>query len=166
MARGRSVAAAFWLLLVGATVEARQAGELALLAPTGGETWSAGSLHHVVWKGDKLPAAAMVAIDWSGDGGKTWSPAGKVAVSAGKLLWKVPEKLTSEGMLRLSLAGGATVRSKAFSVTESKAKAYRWENVTMKAACLSPGRCSELQDTPSACAAASALASSSCALPV
>jgi hypothetical protein len=37
---------------------------------------------------------------------------------------------------------------------------------TMAVDGLSPGRCSELQGTPSACAAASALASSSRALPV
>jgi hypothetical protein len=123
-------------LLTGLPAQAKQQASLTLLSPAGGETWSAGSLHLVTWKGERLPPGATVEVDWSADGGKTFVGAGKAPATVSRFLWKVPEKVSRDAVIRLRVASGPTARNAApFAITPSReVKGYRWVNVTHKAA--------------------------------
>src|SRR5262249_45464015 len=83
-----------------------------------------------------LAAGTLVQVEYSADGGKTWSSAAKAPASAAKLLWKVPDKVSSAGVIRLSVPGGPTSRNRAaFAVTASReGKGCAWGNVPKKAA--------------------------------
>src|SRR5262249_36822920 len=60
---------------------------------------------------------------------------GKAPVSAGRLLWKVPDAPSRTARVRVSISGGPSVQnSAAFSVTASQeVQTYRWTPVTNKA---------------------------------
>jgi hypothetical protein len=128
--------ASLFALLAARPCAARQATSLSLLSPAGEEKWRAGSLHVILWKAERVPPSAAVAVAFSTDGGKTWTRAGQAPASAGKFLWKVPDKLTPAAVVRLSVAKGPTVQNKPpFAIIASQqVKNYRWLNVTRKAA--------------------------------
>src|SRR5262249_14972010 len=128
-----ALAGVFALLYPG--VEAVAAPRLALTSPVGGESWSAGSLHWITWQTEGLSADASVLASFSTDEGKTWTEAGKAPVSAGRLLWKVPDAPSRTARVRVSISGGPSVQnSAAFSVTASQeVQTYRWTPVTNKA---------------------------------
>src|SRR5205823_2088873 len=94
------------VLLASGAEGAHETGRLILTSPAGGESWSAGSLHHITWKADRLPATTSLRAAYSTDGGRTWAPAGKAPAGAGKLLWKVPEALSRGCKIRLSVPEG------------------------------------------------------------
>src|SRR5262245_429213 len=105
----RCRAVAIVLILLG-DAAVRGQGVAALRSPAGGETWSAGSAHYVTWRAERLPPGAMIDIDFSRDDGKTWSAIGKAAASAGKMLWKAPDRPTAKARIRL-VAGGTMVQN-------------------------------------------------------
>ncbi|HZP80970.1 MAG TPA: hypothetical protein VFB21_04975, partial [Chthonomonadaceae bacterium] len=106
-----------------------------ITSPSGGETWSAGSLHHVTWKSKGIPANTPLTIACSTDGGKSWVEVGKATLGAESFLWKVPATLSRDCLLRLSGPGGVMASCRApFSIIASQEGKYRWVNVTKKAA--------------------------------
>jgi len=73
-----------------------------ILSPCGGETWSAGSKHVVMWSAPTNNAATMVRISGSFDGGRTWSELASVVSNTGKWQWCVPETVSAQCRLRIN----------------------------------------------------------------
>ena len=64
-----------------------------LLVPAGGEVWTGGSLHMIVWNQSWPTGGAMDwALSWSQDGGATWSPIASGTAPPGTVTydWTVP----------------------------------------------------------------------------
>jgi len=101
-------------------------------SPAGGEKWAAGSSHWITWPVGSRPRDERIRLEFSADGGRTWSAVAAVP-NTGRYLWTVPDAPTRDGRVRLT-AGGDTAASAAFVVVPSQARTYRWTNVTRKAA--------------------------------
>lgn len=101
--------------------------------PAAGAEWAAGSKHWVTWPAGELPKDARVRLEFSADGGKTWTDVAAAEPNAGRYLWTVPDKPTREGRVRIS-AGSASGASAGFAVVPSQARTYRWKQITPKAA--------------------------------
>jgi hypothetical protein len=65
-------------------------------SPTAGEILYAGGTVSVFWTAINVPT---VRIDFSSDGGQTWTPEG--SASSKPFPWTVPSSITSEGMIRV-----------------------------------------------------------------
>lgn len=112
----------------------REPARLTLTSPSGGEAWAAGSTHRITWKAEGFAGTAEVRVEVSTDGGKTWTPAGKATAGAGSLLWKIPDALTRECVVRLSAPTAEKARSKPLALIASQeVKDYRWTRVAEKA---------------------------------
>lgn len=72
----------------------------ALTAPVGGESWQAGSQHNITWTSANLTGS--VKIDYSTDGGATWSPIVSVYPNSGSYAWTVPSVATTQARVRLA----------------------------------------------------------------
>jgi hypothetical protein len=121
------------LTLAVVLVSGQAAPALTLTSPAGGESWAAGSTHVVSWTNGS-PTKAILNIAYSTDGGRSWTDAGKAPATIGKFLWKVPDKLTKQAFLRLTLPGAPSVQNRtAFAITPSQERNYRWTEVTKKA---------------------------------
>ena len=94
---------------------------IVILAPDGGEVWPVGSAQTVTWASQS--SVANVAIDYSVDGGSTWTAIiGSTTASAGSYSWTVPNSLSANCKVRISdVANSATnaISSKAFSIVQS-----------------------------------------------
>ncbi len=66
-----------------------------LLAPNGGERWRAGGTHVILWDNK---GADLVFVQYSFDGGKTWTTIGNGPVEANKqrLNWLIPTDVTTD----------------------------------------------------------------------
>ena len=124
-----------FLLTVGTLAGYRpDPAKLTLTSPNGGETWAAGSLHQITWKAEGLATTAEIRAEVSTDGGKTWTPAGKSIAGTGSLLWKIPDTLTRDCIVRLMTSAGEAARSKSLALVASQeVKDYRWTQVANKA---------------------------------
>jgi hypothetical protein len=72
---------------------------LELLAPIGGEEWRSGTQQRIRWQG---VAAQQVALDFSADGGASWSEfAGPIPASSGEYLWTIPGITSTECRIRI-----------------------------------------------------------------
>jgi hypothetical protein len=107
---------------------------LTLTSPLGGESWAAGSSHHVTWRADRLASQSEIQVEVSTDGGKKWQVVGKPPKGATSFLWKVPDVVTKSCMVRVESDFAAPGQSKPFSITASQeVKDYRWTQVAKKA---------------------------------
>lgn len=73
---------------------------LTLLSPAGGETWFEGGTYDISWLSNLVTA---VDIDFSADGGATWSTVATAADAAsGSYAWTVPAGLTTQARIRVT----------------------------------------------------------------
>lgn len=77
---------------------------IALTQPDGGETWLVGSVKEIRWssRGD----IDEVSIDYSTDGGATWTSIVEGTENDGIFAWTVPDTPTSQARVRISDTGG------------------------------------------------------------
>lgn len=79
-------------------------GGLTLSAPNGGERWVVGSAHAITWK---ATGVSRVALEYSLDGGGSWTSLATVSASSGSYSWTVPTIGTAAARVRVSDADGA-----------------------------------------------------------
>lgn len=80
-----------------------------LLAPDGGETWAAGSLHTIVWSAADNIGVADVDLFASDDGGASWTLIAGGEANDGAYSWLVPAAATVDARVRVvahDAAGG------------------------------------------------------------
>ncbi|MBI4601118.1 MAG: hypothetical protein HY721_04070 [Planctomycetes bacterium] len=73
----------------------------AVLEPLPARFVRGGSRLPVAWRLEGAPSSAPATLEWSGDGGATWSPAGTAALDAGKVEWEAPLETRASCLLRL-----------------------------------------------------------------
>jgi hypothetical protein len=106
-----------------------------LTAPAAGETWSVGSLHYLTWEVGAFPAGTMLKLAYSTDGGQAWTAIAEVAPRPSRYLWKIPDVVSKNCKVRLTLGNERSVNDAAFAITPSQeVKDYHWMNMTLKAA--------------------------------
>jgi PKD repeat protein len=77
---------------------------LELLSPLGGEEWQSGTQQRIRWQG---VAAQQVALDFSADGGASWTEiAGPLSTADGEFLWSVPGFTSTHCRIRIREIGG------------------------------------------------------------
>ncbi len=76
-------------------------------APNGGETLTAGSVTTITWT--STGSITNVAIDYSTDGGASWTPITGSTANDGAYGWTVPSEATSQGRVRVADAADAAV---------------------------------------------------------
>ncbi len=78
---------------------------LELLSPAGGEEWESGTAHPIRWQG---VAAQFVAIDFSADGGASWTEiAGPLPAMDGACMWTAPGITSTACRIRVRDAAGS-----------------------------------------------------------
>ncbi len=76
---------------------------LTVTAPNGGEEWFAGKLHTITWT--SMGTIAAVRLEYSTDGGNSWTEIAGAAANTGSFLWTVPDIYTTDALVRISDAG-------------------------------------------------------------
>jgi hypothetical protein len=76
---------------------------LTMTSPNGGESWTAGSVHAVTWTSpaETGPDAGAVTLEWSADGGTSWSAMASGEPDDGTYLWSVPAQAGTNQRLRV-----------------------------------------------------------------
>ena len=72
---------------------------LTVTSPNGGETWQANSSHAITWSSSSF--TGNVAIDYSLNGGSTWSVVTANTANTGSYAWTVPSVNTTAGRVRV-----------------------------------------------------------------
>ena len=73
---------------------------LSLTSPTGGESWTAGTVHDITWTSSGI---AKVKIEYSSDNGSTWKViADSTAAAAGSYSWAVPRTISEKCLVKIS----------------------------------------------------------------
>jgi beta-lactamase superfamily II metal-dependent hydrolase len=91
-----------------------------MLSPNGGEVLKAGSSQSVTWSASDNVAVTTVDLDWSADGGATWSAIATGIANTGSYAWTVPAQATTAGRVRVrarDAAGNLGADSSASSFT-------------------------------------------------
>ena len=78
-----------------------------LTAPDGGELWKVGSSHALTWTASDNVGVANVDLDWSADGGFSWSPIASAVANTGTYPWVVPASATTAGRVRVKARDAA-----------------------------------------------------------
>jgi photosystem II stability/assembly factor-like uncharacterized protein len=73
---------------------------LTVKAPKGGEKWTVGTTHTILWK--TVGSIAKVRIKYSTDGGATWTMIANAAKNTGSYSWKVPSTPSANCLVRIS----------------------------------------------------------------
>ncbi len=73
---------------------------LKINSPNGGEILPAGSVYPIAWSNNYSPPA-QVNLDYSLDGGTTWQAIKSNYPNTGLYYWKIPNHITSEGLVRV-----------------------------------------------------------------
>ncbi|QRK08687.1 pre-peptidase C-terminal domain-containing protein [Archangium violaceum] len=94
-------------------------GSVMVVAPNGGESWTAGSSRSLTWTASNV---SNVKLEYTTDG-STWNViSASTPASAGSYTWTVPDTVTTAAKVRVSDAGNAAVTDSsdaAFSITSS-----------------------------------------------
>jgi|GEM_PF-1141504 len=84
-------------------------GGMSLTSPNGGERWQVGSIHAITWH--NISSILLLQIDYSTDNGATWTNiANNVDATTESYNWTVPNKLTSQALIRLTDVNHPTVQ--------------------------------------------------------
>jgi len=76
--------------------------------PNGGESVSAGSTYTITWSdSDALSGVDSADVDYSTDGGSTWSDVATVTDGSESVDWSVPDVETSNALVRVTATDGA-----------------------------------------------------------
>ncbi len=107
------------------TVRAKEstAPRITVTYPNGGESWAAGSTQTITWT--SYNAGSMVNIDFSPDGGATWSRmATDRSIYSGSFSWRLPSLVSSQCRIKVSSVDNAQAVDQSdasFSITSSGA---------------------------------------------
>ena len=76
---------------------------IAILSPKANDVVQAGASYEIQWKAEVLDSelGAMVTIEFSKDGGKSWEMVEDNVPKAGKYLWKVPKIDSTQCKIRV-----------------------------------------------------------------
>ena len=105
--------------------ETSLAGTLTLTSPNGGESWAAGSNHNITWTSTGLAAGAAIAaasnirIEYSTNGGTSYTTIVASTANTGAYAWTVPNAPSTTCLVRISEAAAGTpsdVSDVAFSI--------------------------------------------------
>lgn len=105
-----------------------------IASPAGGENWSAGSQHYIIWN---TLQNDMVKIEYTIDGGRKWINLVIVEAKESKYLWKIPEIISTQCQIKISTEQAAEVicYSSIFSIHASQEVTnYTWKRIAEKAA--------------------------------
>ncbi len=97
-----------YTLTAGFTAPVNQAPSVTVLAPNGGEIWTAGSTEPVSWTASDPEDgnALSVSLAFSPDDGATWVEAGTTLANSGTFGWTVSEDPTDQALIRLTVTDG------------------------------------------------------------
>jgi hypothetical protein len=74
---------------------------LTLLSPNGGQVWRKGTNQTIAWTSTGMNAKAKVKVDYSADGGSSWTTIIKPMANDGNQKWKVNKLPTGQGRMRV-----------------------------------------------------------------
>jgi glucose/arabinose dehydrogenase/lysophospholipase L1-like esterase len=80
---------------------------LAIAYPKGGEIWTTGSTHTIIWK--SFGSIERVNVEYSRDRGNSWTKITENILNDGKYIWNTPETLADDYLIRVSDAGNANI---------------------------------------------------------
>jgi hypothetical protein len=78
-----------------------------LTSPAGGESWQVGSSHAITWNASDNVGVTSVDLDWSSDGGGSWSPVAAAIANSGSYAWQVPASATTDARVRVTARDAA-----------------------------------------------------------
>jgi hypothetical protein len=81
---------------------------LTIRSPNGGEKWRKRSTHAIRW--DSSDFSGNVKIEISYNGGSTWKSVAKSTLDDGSYSWKLPNKRTTAGRIRITSTSDLAVR--------------------------------------------------------
>ncbi len=76
---------------------------ITLETPNGGETWQAGTSQNIIYSAS--PTITSVSLQFSTDGGSTWTPIVESTLNTGSYAWLVPDVSSSNCLVRVADAG-------------------------------------------------------------
>jgi hypothetical protein len=79
-------------------------GGISVVSPNGGESWQAGSTHDITWLSSGV--SGNVKIDYSANGGQSWTAVSASTGNTGKFSWSVPAVASSSCLVRVSSLDG------------------------------------------------------------
>ncbi len=82
-------------------------GDLVITAPNGGENWPVASSKVITW--DRTGSIASVRLEYSNNGGTTFTPIIASTANAGSYAWTVPDAITTQALVRIYDTGDFTV---------------------------------------------------------
>jgi len=86
-----------------------------LIAPRGGEQWTAGQVHTITWTAE--PNVTTVALDYSLNNGATWQTiASSVAAGTGQYAWTVPAVSSRDTLVRVRAGTWTSQSLSVFSI--------------------------------------------------
>jgi hypothetical protein len=97
---GNSVASADGLAFDDLAITASGGVPITVTAPNGGESWAAGSSQAITWSTFGL--SGNVKLEYSTNGGSTWTTIAASTVNDGTESWTVPNAATTQGRVRVS----------------------------------------------------------------
>jgi hypothetical protein len=86
-----------------------------VLVPNGGESWGAGTTRHILWENLGCGGDAYW-IEYSSDGGATWSDVHTAPGSGGDYAWTVPLDTTTQGRIRVYVGFQFDVSDATFTI--------------------------------------------------
>jgi len=111
------------------------ASQWVVSSPRADARWSVGSLHYITWKSPRNSTDSRVRIGYSTDSGASWKAVADNARNTGRYLWKVPDSVSPNCLLRIEPVEGVPPTPTQFSIVPSQeVPNYRWINVTTTAA--------------------------------
>jgi len=107
-----------------------QTGTIWVIAPNGGEVWSAGSIHYITW--ENTPDILTVTVEHSIDAGATWLAVTDYetnnalvnipSLTSNRVLWKVPNTISNAVLIRVkdSASISSDQSDSLFSITATR----------------------------------------------
>jgi hypothetical protein len=86
------------------SVTANFSKRLVLTSPNGGQVWRKGTNQTIAWTSTGMNSKAKVKVDYSADGGTTWTNIISTGANDGAQKWKVNKPATNQGRVRVCTA--------------------------------------------------------------
>lgn len=122
---------------------------IAIDSPAGGEEWSAGSVHRIVWQTFDIDGVSQdMRVEYSTDGGRNWQVVAERTENArvqglsmlaprpnvGQFLWTVPDEVSGRCRVRVAFADAPQINAESETdfavVPRPDTPRYRWTQVT------------------------------------
>jgi len=73
-----------------------------ILSPNGAERWSEGTLHNILWSKTGSSCGASIKLEYTSNGGATWTTISESSVNTGSFLWTLPNSPTEQARVKLT----------------------------------------------------------------